>query len=106
MIVEATLDEMRRQAVNAEAEETPGGGVYYNCGEWSSYSDDDVCGDWGKVWNYADGFALDDVAEVLGSVDGGNDSLSPWGGGWVAVLRLNDGRYAYLTAGCDYTGWG
>jgi hypothetical protein len=73
VIIETTLDEMR----------------------------DESTADWADVWNYADGFTLDDVAEVLGSVDGYND-----GANWVAVMRLADGRYAYLTAWCDYTGWG
>ena len=27
-----------------------------------------------------------------------------WTGGFV--LKLKDGRFAYLTGWCDYTGWG
>lgn len=46
-------------------------------------------------------FTLDDVAQVVASDDGEND-----GAEWIAILRLNDGRFAYLYAGCDYTGWG
>ncbi len=46
-------------------------------------------------------FALADVAEVLASSDGENDGAS-----WIAALRLNDGRFALLSAWCDYTGWG
>lgn len=45
-------------------------------------------------------FTRDDVAEVLASVDGENDERD-----WCAIFRLKDGRYAFLTAGCDYTGW-
>lgn len=56
---------------------------------------------WRQVFKYAQGFVLEDVAEVLASVKGEND-----GANWVAILRLQDGRYAYLTAWCDYTGWG
>lgn len=48
----------------------------------------------------ADGFGLDSVAEVLAADAGMNDEQS-----WVAILRLVDGRFAYLTAGCDNTGW-
>lgn len=46
------------------------------------------------------GFGFDDVAEVVASDDGEND-----GAQWIAVLRLHDGRFAFLSAGCDYTGW-
>lgn len=29
---------------------------------------------------------------------------SEWSGGFL--MKLKDGRYAYLTGWCDYTGWG
>jgi hypothetical protein len=48
-----------------------------------------------------DAFGPDDVAEVIASDNGEND-----GPDWIAVFRLNDGRFAALQAGCDYTGWG
>jgi hypothetical protein len=47
-----------------------------------------------------DPFQRIDVAEVLGTSDGEND-----GANWVGVFRLKDGRFAFLSAGCDYTGW-
>ena len=47
------------------------------------------------------GFTFDDVAEVIARDDGEND-----GPNWIAVFRLRDGRFAFLSAGCDYTGWG
>ncbi len=56
--------------------------------------------DWREAFSYAEGFAMDDVSDVLASSDGEND-----GPEWVATFRLNDGRYAGLKAGCDYTGW-
>lgn len=46
-------------------------------------------------------FEMDDVAEVYDSADGENDEAS-----WLCVGRLKDGRFFYVTAGCDYTGWG
>jgi hypothetical protein len=55
--------------------------------------------DWDEAFKYAD-FDREDVAEVLATEDGENDSDN-----WVGVFLLKDGRYAYLTAGCDYTGW-
>jgi hypothetical protein len=45
-------------------------------------------------------FTRDDVAEVLASAEGENE-----GPDWIAIFRLNDGRFAFLAAGCDYTGW-
>jgi hypothetical protein len=81
--------------------------------------------DWGEVFKYAsntspqfsnpgkaptavpgftgstDPFTLDDVEDVIASVDGENDGPS-----WVAIVRLKDQRYAAIEAGCDYTGWG
>lgn len=46
-------------------------------------------------------FDVDDIAEVLASADGENDGAS-----WIAALRLHDGRFALMSAWCDYTGWG
>lgn len=46
-------------------------------------------------------FSLDDVAEVIGSLEGENDVSS-----WIAVFCMGVGDFAYLEAGCDYTGWG
>lgn len=45
-------------------------------------------------------FGLDDVAEALHAVNGENDGPS-----WLMVGKLKDGRYFFLDAGCDYTGW-
>lgn len=46
------------------------------------------------------GFTREDVAEVIAIDDGEND-----GQNWMGVFRLRDGRFAFLSAGCDYTGW-
>lgn len=43
---------------------------------------------------------LDDVEEVVAAVAGEND-----GPDWIALVRLKDGRFAKVFAGCDYTGW-
>jgi hypothetical protein len=45
-------------------------------------------------------FCRADVADVIAHVDGEND-----GADWVCVVRLGDGRFAVVRAGCDYTGW-
>ena len=46
-------------------------------------------------------FDRSDVVEIVALVEGEND-----GPDWVGVFRLHDGRFASITAGCDYTGWG
>lgn len=45
-------------------------------------------------------FTREDVVDILHSDEGEND-----GAPWVGVFRLNDGRFLFVTAGCDYTGW-
>jgi hypothetical protein len=45
-------------------------------------------------------FDREDVAKVIAMSDGENDDRP-----WVGVFLLKDGRYAYLEASCDYTGW-
>lgn len=51
-------------------------------------------------YNPQDGFAVTDIARVLAVWEGEND-----GDDWRWILLLNDGRYAFLQGGCDYTGW-
>ena len=48
----------------------------------------------------AEPFGRIDVARVIATSDGEND-----GADWIGVFELKDGRFAYLTASCDYTGW-
>ena len=48
----------------------------------------------------AKSFGVDDVAETLAFSRGENDE-SDWL--WVGILR--DGRFAFVQAGCDFTGW-
>jgi len=45
-------------------------------------------------------FGVEDVCDVLAVIEGEND-----GENWHWLLLLNDGTFAYLTGGCDYTGW-
>lgn len=48
----------------------------------------------------ADPVGVEDVATVVAASEGENDERD-----WVAVAELQDGRYAFVEAGCDYTGW-
>lgn len=45
-------------------------------------------------------FTREDVADIVAMSEGEND-----GPPWVIYGRLHDGRWFYLEAGCDYTGW-
>ena len=67
--------------------------------------------DWQEAFSYGwtirtatgcppDGFGIDDVAEVLKESQGEND-----GDSWMMVGKLSDGRFFFLDAWCDYTGW-
>jgi hypothetical protein len=73
--------------------------------------------DWKETFKYCNGgyigticgdedvsiksFTREDVAEIIAISDGQND-----GDSWVAIFKLLDGRYAFVSARCDYTGWG
>lgn len=46
-------------------------------------------------------FTREDVEEVIAAEDGEND-----GDHWEGVFRLKDGRFVFVSAWCDNTGWG
>lgn len=46
-------------------------------------------------------FGREDVVHIYALAEGEND-----GEDWVGVFQLNDGRFASVSARCDYTGWG
>lgn len=81
---------------------------------------DGDCSDWYYVFCYANGtqdtplevfpggntspagpFDREDVESIESMVDGENDGAS-----WLFVGKLKDGTWAFVSAGCDYTGWG
>lgn len=45
-------------------------------------------------------FALAQVVEVVAADDGENDEED-----WICITKMSDGRFAVMSAGCDYTGW-
>lgn len=45
-------------------------------------------------------FTREDVVKILAISEGEND-----GPDWICAGRLKDGRWFFLAAGCDYTGW-
>lgn len=40
------------------------------------------------------------ITEIVAEVAGANDELD-----WHWIVKLSNGKYAYLQGGCDYTGW-
>lgn len=55
--------------------------------------------DWECAFEYIE-CNRNDVAEIYASDLGENDEQS-----WCIYGKLNDDRYFYLSAWCDYTGW-
>jgi hypothetical protein len=55
--------------------------------------------DWKEAFEYAD-FLITDVVEIIAMEEGDND-----GDDWIGVFKLSNGQFAWLSAGCDYTGW-
>lgn len=45
-------------------------------------------------------FTREDVKRVILLENGENEGLN-----WIGLFELNDGRFAFIEAGCDYTGW-
>lgn len=48
----------------------------------------------------SDPVVIENVVELLAFEEGAND-----GPEWICLGRVKDGRYFFLSAGCDYTGW-
>lgn len=61
-------------------------------GEWVTGS--------GKDTLPAEPFTREDVVEIIAKDEGEND-----GPDWIMLGKLRNGRYFFLSAGCDYTGW-
>lgn len=81
---------------------------------------DTICenSDWRHVFSFANGtegspsvcegggrcsrkdFDAEDVTKVLAYDEGEND-----GPAWIIIVELRDSRFAFITAGCDFTGW-
>lgn len=45
-------------------------------------------------------FTIMSVKEIIALDEGENDVED-----WIGLFRLNDGRYVFISAGCDFTGW-
>jgi hypothetical protein len=66
---------------------------------------------WTEAFAYAKGainavtrktrdFSIDQVTDVIASSEGENDERN-----WIGIFAA-DGVFLFLSAGCDYTGWG
>lgn len=53
----------------------------------------------GRTYNLSH-FCREDVTRIIGISEGKNDERP-----WLIAGKLRDGRWFYLEAGCDYTGW-
>ena len=51
-------------------------------------------------YNPQEGITPETIAAVVAVWEGEND-----GDDWRWVLAMNDGRFAFVQGGCDYTGW-
>lgn len=71
-------------------------------------------GDWQEAWGVSEAGSavlgcdvsteyvpMNRIQAVIGCDRGQND-----GPDWIALVWLDDGRFAFMSAGCDYTGWG
>lgn len=69
----------------------------------SSYEESDAMGlgyDLGAAFRYHNLEVASKPVEIVLELTGQND-----GAEWHWILRLEGGTYAYVTGGCDYTGW-
>ena len=57
-------------------------------------------GDLGYVMAYAS-FGIKECSWLMAESEGMNDQDD-----WLALFELRDGRFGFVWAGCDYTGWG
>lgn len=57
--------------------------------------------DWKEVMKYATGWSFADIERVLLQFEGEADERD-----WLLLCKLKSGGYGYVSAGCDYTGWG
>lgn len=55
---------------------------------------------WGEALAFGP-FTPGEVGEVIAAEEGQND-----GDSWDLVARLTNGKFGFVTAWCDYTGWG
>jgi hypothetical protein len=46
------------------------------------------------------GLAYEEIGEIVTMIEGENE-----GANWHWLCTLKDGAWAYVTGGCDYTGW-
>lgn len=44
---------------------------------------------------------IDEVETIIASHDGQNDEEH-----WEGIFKMKDGKFIFLSAWCDYTGWG
>ena len=70
--------------------------------DWRHAFHEASTGGYGGSFDKSEPHIIDNVTEVLYSAAGEND-----GPEWLAVVAWSgeEGRFAVIAAGCDYTGW-
>lgn len=56
--------------------------------------------DWQEAMKYAK-FKFEEVEKIIFSEDGEPDEKD-----WKLIVKLKSGKFGWLTAWCDYSGWG
>lgn len=56
--------------------------------------------DWQEAMKYAR-FEFKDIESVVSAVEGEPDETD-----WKLIVKLTTGKFGWLTAWCDYSGWG
>lgn len=58
--------------------------------------------DWIEAMQHAkENFEFKDVDKIIFEREGDNDVCN-----WLLIVLLKTGKYGWLSAGCDYSGWG
>ena len=85
-------------------------------GAYDNYDSESFADDWNEAFKVAinnitavvgdnevstEPFEPKDIMWFIGTIEGENDEEN-----WEAAFILKDGRFVYMEAGCDYTGWG
>jgi hypothetical protein len=94
-------DELIRREIIAKEDWDSRAGRDWDCPAWGSHNPRKVSSAAPEHMAVdVPSFTREDVVEILAIQEGAND-----GPDWHLVCRLKDGRFAYLTGACDYTGW-
>ena len=64
----------------------------------SNYESDDIC--YALEYNPQSLLRKEDIETIVAEVCGEHDGFP-----WYWIIKRKDGKFVYITGGCDYTGW-